>query len=460
MGRGLRRAVLGLAVGAVLAGCSVPVVGTASPGRGEPVDVTAAQLPITAAVPGPVDQMVRNALTDLTTFWSTAYPQNFGKPFRPLKGGYFSVDAHHVDENAYPTTGIGCAAQSIDPKATKGNAFYNPRCDAIAYDRTLLANLAEHAGRALVPIVLAHEFGHAMQDRFGFAADGRSIEDETQADCLAGAWTAWVVAGHAQHVAIRKPDLDDVLTGYLRLSDPIGSDPDDTQAHGSYFDRLAAFSDGYDKGVPTCRDDFGPDRVFTQSQFTSDADFANQGNAPYSDLQQLMSTSFPEFWKKEFPATFGKQFTTPQLEPFSGKPPSQCGNQDLELVYCQKGPLVGYDEPDLTKPAYDIGDYAVVTAVAIPYGLDARDQLGRSAHDSAAYRSSVCLAGWFSAAVSAGQLTSVTISPGDLDESVQFLLKYGQDPKVLPGVDQSGFQLVDTFRKGFLQGAPACDVGA
>src|SRR6185437_10407265 len=94
MSQRLRRTLVGLAVGStLLAGCSIPVHGTASPGPGEPVDVTAAQLHITAAVQGPVDQWVRNALTDLTDFWSRAYPQYFGEPFTPLSGGYFSVDS-------------------------------------------------------------------------------------------------------------------------------------------------------------------------------------------------------------------------------------------------------------------------------------------------------------------------------------------------------------------------------
>jgi hypothetical protein len=53
----------------------------------------------------------------------------------------------------------------------------------------------------------------------------------------------------------------------------------------------------------------------------------------------------------------------------------------------------------------------------------------------------------------------VLISPGDLDESVQFLLTYGTDPAVLPDVDLSGFQQVDLFRAGFLEGLAACDVG-
>jgi hypothetical protein len=54
----------------------------------------------------------------------------------------------------------------------------------------------------------------------------------------------------------------------------------------------------------------------------------------------------------------------------------------------------------------------------------------------------------------------VRISPGDLDESVQFLLQYGSDDRVLPGVDRSGFELVDLFRQGFIKGPAACHVGA
>jgi hypothetical protein len=82
-----------------------------------------------------------------------------------------------------------------------------------------------------------------------------------------------------------------------------------------------------------------------------------------------------------------------------------------------------------------------------------------SAEGDDALRSAVCLSGWYSAQVYNGELTDVVISPGDLDESVQFLLEYGNDPQVLGDTDASGFQLVDLFRAGFLEGARACDVG-
>jgi hypothetical protein len=152
-------------------------------------------------------------------------------------------------------------------------------------------------------------------------------------------------------------------------------------------------------------------------------------------------------------------FTAPTVQPFSGSPPG-CASGDPWLVYCSDQKLVAYDEPELTRPAYSrIGDFAVVTAVSLPYALAARDELGRSTGDAAAVRSAVCLTGWFSERVYSGKLKSVQISPGDLDESVSFLLQYGRNAQVLPDVGLTGFQLVDLFRNGFLQGAAACDVG-
>jgi hypothetical protein len=50
------------------------------------------------------------------------------------------------------------------------------------------------------------------------------------------------------------------------------------------------------------------------------------------------------------------------------------------------------------------------------------------------------------------------MSPGDLDEAVQFLLEYGVRDEVFPNVDASGFELVGAFRTGFLVGGDACEL--
>jgi predicted metalloprotease len=460
----LRRALPVLVVGLLVAGCATEVVvGQASPGAGEPVDVPAEEFPITGVSDEPIDRFARNALADLDTFWASAYPEFLGAEYTPLKGGYFSVDSEAVDEGAYPETGIGCAGSPTSPDSVAGNAFYDPTCDLVAYDRALLEELAGEYGRFLVPVVMAHEFGHAMQGRFGYAASGRGIQDETQADCLAGAWTGWVAAGEAEHVSIRTPELDDVIRGFLLLRDDVGSDPDDTQAHGSYFDRVSAFYEGFDGGVQPCRDDFGEDRLFTAAAFANDREYLSQGNAAFDDIVAWVGTTLPDFWTEVFPTAFGADFEPPSVEGYEGTAPDCKGLEDRDLGYCPDDSTVYIDETDLATPAYEeIGDFALTTAMALPYSLAVRDQAGLSTDDGAATRSAVCLTGWYEAQwynqAFADVLPDISISPGDIDEAVQFLLNYGVDNQVFPNLDASGFELVGAFRTGFLEGGDACEL--
>jgi predicted metalloprotease len=458
---GLRRALCPLVVGLLLSGCSPrPVVGHASPGPDEPVDITAEKFPITGVGDEPIDQFARNALADLDAFWASSYPEFYGAEYVPLKGGYFSVDSEAIDEDAYPETGIGCEGSPTSPDSVAGNAFYDPACDLIAYDRDLLEELAGEYGRFLVPVVMAHEFGHAMQGRFGFA--GRGIQDETQADCLAGAWTGWVAAGEAAHVSIRTPELDDVVRGFLLLRDDVGSDPDDTQAHGSYFDRVSAFYEGFEGGIGPCRDDFGADRLFTAAAFANDREYASEGNAAFDLIVEWIGITLPEFWSEVFPSAFGTEFDPPSVEGFQRTAPDCGGLEDRDLGYCPSDATVYIDETDLATPAYEeIGDFALATAMALPYTLAVRDQAGLSIDDGAATRSAVCLTGWYEAQWYKDAFADVidgSISPGDIDEAVQFLLTYGVDNQVFPNLDASGFELVGAFRTGFLEGGDACEL--
>lgn len=444
--------------GLLVAGCAAEVVvGQASPGPGEPVDVAPEDFPITGVSDTGIDQFARNALTDLDTFWADAYPEFFGDEYTPLENGYFSVDSEAIDEGAYPETGIGCEGSPTSPDSVAGNAFYDPACDLIAYDRALLEELSTEYGRFLVPVVMAHEFGHAMQGRFGFSE--RGIQDETQADCLAGAWTSWVAAGESQHVSLRTPELDDVIRGFLLLRDDVGSDPDDTQAHGSYFDRVSAFYEGFEGGVGPCRDDFGPDRLFTAAEFDP-RDVDTGGNAPFDDIVTWVGATLPEFWSEVFPAAFGADFEPPTVEGFQSSAPGCEGLEDRDLGYCPDDSTVYVDEADLATPAYDeIGDFALTTAISLPYSLAVRDQAGLSIDDGAATRSAVCLTGWYEAQWFNRAFDEYAqISPGDIDEAVQFLLTYGVDDRVFPNLDASGFELVGAFRTGFLEGGDACEL--
>ena len=166
-----------------------------------------------------------------------------------------------------------------DPSDIRGNAFYCPSRDIVAWDRKiLLPRLQQRFGDFLVAMVLAHEWGHAIQKRTKLPSD-RTIVVETQADCYAGAFTAWALKGNAPHFEITRPDLDRALSGFLLFSDPLGSDASDRQAHGSGFDRVSAFQDGYEQGVPFCAK-FDDNRTFTQTGFLSPTDEAAAGQPP------------------------------------------------------------------------------------------------------------------------------------------------------------------------------------
>jgi predicted metalloprotease len=456
----LRRVVVVAAAGSVLlTGCTSTVSGIASRGESVPVDVATDDFPITGAAENETDRLARNALADLDTFWSQAYPEYFGEAYEPITGGYFSVDSTAIDESAYPSTGIGCARAPESPEGVANNAHYDPNCDVVAYDRALLELLSEENGPYLGPAVMAHEIGHAMQNRFGFADS--AIVVETQADCLAGAFSRWVVDGNAEHVTLRPSELDRVVLGFIGLRDPVGFDPDDQRAHGSGFDRLSGFYAGYEGGVGVCRDDFTEDRLFTATEFTTQDDLDNAGNLPADEIGELVATTLPAFYQSVFPG-LGVPFTQPAIESFEGTAPA-CGDMGAEnrdLGYCEADDTV-YVDGELLGSAYDdIGDFAVAAAISVAYAQAARARLDLPIDDAAAISSAVCLTGWYTGRFWTGDFQEVgSLSPGDVDEAAVFLLTHGQTEGVFPNTDLSGFEMVEAFRNGFLNGGAGCDIG-
>ena len=459
----VRALLVGLPGVLCLSGCGFLILGipavTGGDDSGGGTRGPAGEVTIVGAGDGPVDDLAHAALADLEEYWSTVFPEVYGRDFPLLAGGYFSVDPGDVDPGDYPD-GVGCGAAPLE---VESNAFYcqapnTQHSDSISYDRAFLAELADGYGQFLPALVMAHEFGHAVQGRVGFPPS--SIAAETQADCLAGAWSAWVAEGNAQRSRLTETDLDELLRGYFLLRDPVGTSTREQSAHGSYFDRVSAFQEGFDSGPEACRDNFGPDRLFTQGAFRDDDEALSGGNASYPELLRIVDTSLPTVWEQAFRDLFGETFTAPRIRAFDDEAPACSPEPDRDLVYCPEEALVAFDESDLARPAYELGDFAVATAVALPYSLSVRDQLGRSVDDEDAIRSALCLTGWYAAKVFNGQAGQVSISPGDLDESVQFLLTYGTSQNVVPDVELSGFQQVDLFRAGFVEGLGACDVDA
>jgi predicted metalloprotease len=134
--------------------------------------------------------------------------------------------------------------------ADAGNAFYCGPGAFITWDESgLLRPLFDQIGDGAVGFVLAHEWGHAMQDELRIF-DADSIHIELQADCFAGSW----LDAMEREGSLLPADLDEATAAVSAFGDPPGTPSDDPQAHGSGAQRLAAAQFGLDRGMQACID--------------------------------------------------------------------------------------------------------------------------------------------------------------------------------------------------------------
>ena len=185
-------------------------------------------------------------------FWTEQYPLLYGEPFEPLAGRIYAG----YPERTTPIPGCGPENETTYDELTFFAAFYCPDGDFMAYDdgeQGLLYLLAEAFGPSVMGVVLAHEYGHAIQSRSG-ALDRNvaTVITEQQADCFSGAWVGRVVDGEAPGVTMTDHDIRAGLIALIEVRDPIGIDQFDPGGHGSGFDRVGAFQLGFTDGAAAC----------------------------------------------------------------------------------------------------------------------------------------------------------------------------------------------------------------
>ena len=129
------------------------------------------------------DRFLLATTTDLAAWWAEQYPEVYGERFVPLEGSIYAAYPRRRD--ALP----GCGAQRTTyEEVHEFVAFYCGDGDFIIYDdgpNSLLTQLAAEFGPATIGIVLAHEYGHAIQQRNGVLNKRlATIVTEQQADCF------------------------------------------------------------------------------------------------------------------------------------------------------------------------------------------------------------------------------------------------------------------------------------
>jgi predicted metalloprotease len=399
----------------------------------------------------PPATVVQRALADIERYWTATYPTiSGGSAFQPIQGGY------HPYTESQPPPACGGEEGVYQP-----NAFYCPVGDFIAWDaEKLIPQLQTTFGQLLVALVMAHEYGHAVQHRLG-VTDQPSVVVELQADCFAGAWLADAKAGRSPSFsAITPAEIDRALAGILQLRDQPGTSATAEGAHGNAFDRIQALQDGVRNGATECAGYNAGNLPVTEVPFTSQQDAATGGNLPYAQAVDALVEDAAGYWARAYPQLTGQPWKELTVKPFDPAAPPACADPDAiaggAAFYCPQGDFIAFDNVQLGPDLYDsAGDNAVGMLIGDLYARAAQHRRGQPTQGNGQLTVDCLNGSWMNDLLhrDAGSRTT-QLSPGDLDEAVAALLAFGQ---AAAGTGPSGFDRIAAFRDGVMKGLSACD---
>ncbi|MGF0312235.1 metallopeptidase [Rhodococcus sp. IEGM1428] len=459
----------------LLASCAQTVGGNAVSIYENPF--TVAGLPVTSGPSGPrpgvpdstievenaegtdSDVLATNAIDDIQQFWAQQYPALFKGSFTPISN-VVSWDASEDEGSGVRFCG--------DRTGGVPNAAYCTRDDSIGWDRTiLLPALVDAFGPMSVVMVIAHEYGHAIQHQSGLVGDDTpTIVAEQQADCFAGAFIRHVAEDDSPHFTINTSDgLNGVLAATVAVRDVDPNDPE--SVHGSAFERVTAVQIGFTDGAGACTSideaEIDSRRASLPQKFDDPDD---SGELPVTEDSL---DAFTRSFEQVLPVT------APPAVDYTG---SDVGCADAEATapvsYCPSTNTIGVDVEALAEvgqpetpqrgdilPLNVSGDYSAYVLFASRYTLAVQKEAGQTLDDPQTALRSACLSGVITSAMSAENGSTgleVFLSPGDLDEAVSGLLSDGLAASDVNGTTlPSGFSRVDAFRSGVLGGKELCD---
>jgi uncharacterized protein len=182
---------------------------------------------------------IETAVVVVDQYWATHWSAYFTGEYQSptIAGGYEGKN------------GPACYGKPSEPM----NARYCPESDDIAWDMELMRTYYATDGNDVFPyVVIAHEWGHAIQNRLdpAYSADA----PELQADCLAG--LALYGAQRDGTLQLEDGDGNEMAATYAELGDKIPwADP---STHGDAVDRMAAFAAGRSGDIDVCIPDPAP----------------------------------------------------------------------------------------------------------------------------------------------------------------------------------------------------------
>jgi predicted metalloprotease len=400
---------------------------------------------------------VKLAIADIQAYWKKTFPRIYGAKYVP-------VPANRIIAARPGVVLPRCQGQRLAYKDAEGNAFYCFRSNFVVYDDAeLFPQLFHDFGDFSIALVLAHEWGHAIQDRAG-NADQPTVYKELQSDCFAGAWVAHVANGESKRLSLRAGNLDTGLAALIKFRDAPGSSPGNPGAHGDGFDRVSSFQDGFDNGPDKCATYFdSPPGITESSTFTTPENAASGGNLPADQVIPSMVEYLNQFYSNVEPSYQPLTIDDVKAYDSAGNPKKLplCGNGRLtpkqvkdRVIFCIPDKYIGFDEPYLQHVYDDIGDFGVGTLFANAWAVYVQSLQhfpGVDTNEANAVFGADCYTGGFSRAM----FDAGVLDPGDLDETIQAFIDSAAALGVNKGVDLT-FARMRAVRDGFFNGYSAC----
>jgi predicted metalloprotease len=232
------------------------------PGTGDSSGTTGSTNSSTQCKTGADANNSQDCAIDLITnsvqnYWAQAYEQQVGQPYQ---------DIRTVKYSGQTSSGCGTASSSMGP-------FYCPNDKLVYVDTSFMQDMLQgqlgaKGGPFALAYVIAHEYGHHIQDQLGVlgkirtqqGATSDSVKTELMADCLAGAWakSAQTTTDADGNKIIEDLTQDDIARA-IDAAQAVGDDRiqkqssgrvnPDAWTHGSSEQRVHWFNVGLEKGT-------------------------------------------------------------------------------------------------------------------------------------------------------------------------------------------------------------------
>ncbi|MFV8050440.1 neutral zinc metallopeptidase [Mycobacterium sp. 48b] len=473
-----RRALFGIAFAVCtalpLAACSSLVGGTAVSVFSDPFSVAGmpatdgssglrpdAEKPsrkVTNTDGGKIDNLAASAVSDLEEFWSGAYSEAFDGEFQPVRA-LISWDAESFD-------GEFCGMETY---GLVNAAFCKPD-RTIGWDRgVLMPGLRRQNGDMGAVMVLAHEYGHAIQQQAGLIdRKTPTLVAEQQADCLAGTYMRWVAQGDSQRFALSTADgLNKLLAAVIAFRDPLLTEAQaqvGIDEHGSAFERISAFQFGFTDGPAACaaidlkeiNQRRGDLPVLLPEDQSGDLDITERWVRSMIDA---LNTIFRPADPPQLDFRADAAVDCPSARP--SPPASYCPDSntivvDLAELQALAAPSDEVDVGDLAG-----GDNTAFSVLISRYALALQHARGLVLDNAEAALRTACLTGVATARmikpVNLPNGDTILLTAGDVDEAVSGILTNGLAASDVNGESvPSGFARIDAFRVGILGDEERC----